>query len=818
MLKLVKINKYFNKRRKNEIHIINNVNLEFKDKGLVAILGSSGSGKTTLLNTIGGLDKVNNGKIYINGKKITKHSFMHKIDKIRNKNIGYIFQDYKLIENYTVFDNVALSLKLIGLKNKKEIEKRVNYVLECVKMYRYKNRLAKMLSGGQKQRVAIARALVKNPNILIADEPTGNLDSNNSLEIMNILKSISKNKLVILVTHEVELAKFYASRIIEIQDGKVISDYINEVYDSFEYKLDNKIYLKDLNNIDNFEKENIKINIFSEDDKIKNNINIKIIIKNENIYIESKENKIDIINKNSKIELVDEHYKRIDKSIYENYNFNTNETILNNNKIKYSSIMGIFNAIYQGFKKVLNFSLTKKLLLFGYFASAMFIVFSISNIFGVLSFSDSDFISKNKKYLLAEVGKINVDEFNKIEKMENVEYLLPGDSLVTFNMLFDEYYQTSTYKVNLIASITDINTINNENLIYGKMPENQYEVIIDKMVIDNINSLTNSNGGSSGNNVKDLLGIRSYIDVLDKKLSLDNMKNFIIVGIVDLGSPSLYTFKDNFINIIYNQNVSINEFGGKILDYNLNLNNIKITKGRLPTNDYEVIVNALNKNEIKLNKTINDLKINGNSLIVVGYYESNINSQNYYVNNNTLKYLILDNNKSFSIYTNDKSTVKNNIVNNFNLNIIDSYEKDKDDYINMKKEETINNLVYLIIVLLISLIEIFLMIRASFLSRIKEIGILRAIGVKRFDIYKMFFGEVIAITTVSSVPAIILMSYLIYVMTDLTVVGEIYVINLTIIGLSIFIIYFFNILVGLLPLRKLLRKMPYVILSKSEVE
>ena len=152
------------------------------------------------------------------------------------------------------------------------------------------------------------------------------------------------------------------------------------------------------------------------------------------------------------------------------------------------------------------------------------------------------------------------------------------------------------------------------------------------------------------------------------------------------------------------------------------------------------------------------------------------------------------------------------------MNIIDSYEKDKDDYINMKKEETINNLVYLIIVLLISLIEIFLMIRASFLSRIKEIGILRAIGVKRFDIYKMFFGEIIAITTVSSVPAIILMSYLIYIMTDLTVVGEIYVINLTIIWLSIFIIYFFNILVGLLPLRKLLKKMPYVILSKSEVE
>jgi len=181
--------------------------------------GESGSGKTTLLNAIGGLDKVNKGNIYINGKKIT-HKLSYSIDKIRNLNIGYIFQDYKLIDDLTVFDNVAMALKMVGIKDKEEIKKRVNYVLNCVKMYRYRNRPAKMLSGGERQRVSIARAIVKNPNIVIADEPTGNLDSKNSLEIMNIIKAISKTKLVILVTHETNLAKFYASRIIEIKDRK----------------------------------------------------------------------------------------------------------------------------------------------------------------------------------------------------------------------------------------------------------------------------------------------------------------------------------------------------------------------------------------------------------------------------------------------------------------------------------------------------------------------------------------------------------------------------------------------------------------------
>lgn len=176
MVKIERLNKYFNRRKPNQIHIINNISLELGQTGLIAILGPSGSGKTTLLNTIGGLDNVNKGKIFINGKKITKRSTFVK-DKIRNANIGYIFQDYKLIDNMTVYNNIALSLRMIGIKNKNQIKKKVDYVLNSVNMYRHRNRPAKMLSGGEKQRVAIARAIVKNPNILLADEPTGILDN-----------------------------------------------------------------------------------------------------------------------------------------------------------------------------------------------------------------------------------------------------------------------------------------------------------------------------------------------------------------------------------------------------------------------------------------------------------------------------------------------------------------------------------------------------------------------------------------------------------------------------------------------------------------
>ena len=358
MIKLDNVNKYFNRFKRNQIHVINKTSLKLPDTGLVAILGDSGSGKTTLLNVIGGLDKVNSGKIYINGKRITgKRS--GRVDKIRNLNIGYIFQNYNLINHLMVFENVAIALKMSGIKNKEEIKKRVNYLLKTLGIYKYRNRYANMISGGEKQRVAIARALVKDPNIIIADEPTGNLDSKNSLEIMNIIKSISKNKLVILVTHERDLAEFYASRIIEVVDGKVVSDKENLHENELDYRIENKIYLKEFKEIENLNKDNIDIQIYSNE---KENLNVKLVIRNGNLYVEAKNRKVEVVDENSSIEFVDSHYKKMSKEEYENYNFNFSE-IINNKKKRYTSIYNPITLLIDGFKKIYNYSILKKLLL-----------------------------------------------------------------------------------------------------------------------------------------------------------------------------------------------------------------------------------------------------------------------------------------------------------------------------------------------------------------------------------------------------------------------------------------------------------------------
>lgn len=164
---------------------------------------------------------------------------------------------------------------MIGIKDKNEIKKRVEYILNSLNIYRFKSRPASMLSGGQRQRVGIARALVKDPDIILADEPTGNLDSKNSLEIMNIIKAISKNRLVILVTHETELAHFYADRIIEIEDGKIEKDYTNDNKNGLDYRIENNIYLKDLKHQEVNDK-NLKLQIYENKET---NLNITLVVQ-----------------------------------------------------------------------------------------------------------------------------------------------------------------------------------------------------------------------------------------------------------------------------------------------------------------------------------------------------------------------------------------------------------------------------------------------------------------------------------------------------------------------------------------------------------
>ena len=221
MLELKKIKKTYNAGGLKQ-NALNSVSIKFRKSEFVCILGPSGSGKTTLLNVLGGLDNYDDGDLIINGKS-TKNFGCKDWDEYRNNVIGFIFQNYNLIGHISVLANVELSLKLSNVP-KKERKKRALEVLEKVGLKNHIYKKPNELSGGQMQRVAIARSLVNDPEIILADEPTGALDTKTSKDIMDLIKKVSDGKLVIMVTHNETLAKEYATRIINLEDGKITGD------------------------------------------------------------------------------------------------------------------------------------------------------------------------------------------------------------------------------------------------------------------------------------------------------------------------------------------------------------------------------------------------------------------------------------------------------------------------------------------------------------------------------------------------------------------------------------------------------------------
>lgn len=811
MIKLRGVNKYFNKGKKNEIHVINDTTLNLGTKGLVALLGPSGCGKTTMLNAIGGLDKVNGGDIFVDGVKITGRS-TSKVDEIRNLNIGYIFQDYKLVDNMTVYENVAMVLRMIGIRDEEEIRKRIEYILQTLGIYRYRNRMADMLSGGERQRVGIARAIAKNPKIIIADEPTGNLDSANTIEIMNIIKAISRDRLVVLVTHEVELARFYASRIIELKDGKVEADYENKTDDNLDYRLDNKFYLRDFEKQESLRDGDVSVNFYGGED---DDLNIDIVIKNGNIYIKSKEDRrIEVIDSNSAIEFVDDHYKEIDKSLYEEYDFDFDKVVDSEIKEKYSSIIGFLPSLARGFKKIVNYPLIKKLLFAGFLLAGVFITYSLSSIYASLDVKDEDFISSNKDYLTVEIPKISTEKYLEYENMDSVAYMFPKSANINMKFKMDFYYQTSYAQSVMTGSLTDKNTIGESDLISGRLPENPQEIAVDKLTLTRLlNQPTLKQ-----------VGISDIQQMLGKKLSMDSMKDFEIVGITDKNQPLIYADPSMFIPMIYNSadqetydDTADGDKTAKIIyDYQTYDAEYTVKKGRLPENDYETIVTLSMSEQMPLNKEI-DVKVNDRKLKVVGYYESPENVQSYLVNQNTIKYLMIAEAGGFSVAPADRDSAVE-ALRSQNINVKGSYDAEREAYLSDRSDNTRSTIILGVIMLAISLIEILLMTRSSFLSRIKEIGIYRAIGVKKTDIYKMFLGEIVAITTVSSVVGIGIMSYILYKLCRISYLASMFALNPAVILGAVAIVYVFNSLVGLIPVFSTMRKTPAAILARHDVD
>ncbi|MBQ9415767.1 MAG: ABC transporter ATP-binding protein/permease [Clostridia bacterium] len=281
MIELKQVNKYYNRRRGNEIQAVKDTTLTLPDTGMVAVFGKSGCGKTTLLNVIGGLDGYDSGEVLVNGQKMSP-----KEDLVRNRDIGYIFQNYNLNEEQTVFENVADSLYLCGMTGEEAVRERVNRALAAVGMEKYGRRLPGTLSGGQQQRVAIARAIVKGARVILADEPTGNLDDENTLMVMNLLRAISEDHLVLLVTHEMDLVDYYCSLVIEVVDGRVERVRENTLTDGIHRNNQHDIFLGDLHKRE-LGGDGLKLSYYGEQETPPADLSFRLVQVGNTIFLDT---------------------------------------------------------------------------------------------------------------------------------------------------------------------------------------------------------------------------------------------------------------------------------------------------------------------------------------------------------------------------------------------------------------------------------------------------------------------------------------------------------------------------------------------------
>lgn len=780
MITVKNVTKVYKAKKGLEVTALKNININFDRTGMTFILGKSGSGKSTLLNLLGGLDTPTSGEILFNTESLSKYK-AKDYDNYRNNYIGFVFQEYNLLDKYNVYENVALPLKL---QNIKDYDTKVLEVLEKVGIKDLKDRKINELSGGQKQRVAIARALVKKPKVILADEPTGNLDSESSKIVFELLKELSKDILVIVISHDEESAKIYSDRTIYIKDGEIINELPNN--------------------------ENVsKIDLTSRSSKL----NIK-----DSLYIAFK----NTFNRKGKlllsILLISITISLFGLSIMQKYIKDKDEAI---------RLLDKYNANYIRVNKLVKSNFSSGPLKGPY-----------RNTYDIKNLDDKDYETIKEKYKL-DFKKANYlyGEQGKIPLLKPISLTEEENSSNTF---LDYYVMSSA------SAFVELDEDEFDFKIIGRKPSNYEEIVINKTYADylikngtylyeeefensiydyrNIRDNTSSLGERKiykPNSYDEIINSNEYIaygfgrvkivGIIDEDLSkFDNLLSSKLKDSlnsqndinIELGMKSVanfYTlkgFKENFdpkitninyVDLSYENNsklITLEE--DKFNTYDLKekevivpfdyLNIYSNQQFEKQLNEYIIsnmdINPSLGSNYYKeefISKYIKDNNIIGTNIKIVTY-ENELEK----VTNFTIKDIKeIDN---YIVNSNDVSKIKYNFITYLETNNIsdikealNTMEIDGNEYI--LDNEIITMIasdsfpirlisVYVIVIalffLLFALLQLFNYINVTILDNKKEIGILRSMGISKIDISKIYVIQGIIVASISYIVSLIL--------------------------------------------------------------
>jgi ABC-type lipoprotein export system ATPase subunit/ABC-type antimicrobial peptide transport system permease subunit len=806
MIKLHNLEKYFNRNKANEIHVINDISLTLPEKGLVVLLGPSGSGKTTLLNVLGGLDKVQSGTIQFDNEEIKRYS-SRTWDRIRNKHVGYVFQNYNLLTNLTVYDNIALTLNMVNIYDKEEIDKRIDYILDAMGMINYRKRRASQLSGGQQQRVAIARALAKNPKVIIADEPTGNLDSKNTQEIMNIIKKISLNKLVVLVTHEENIANFYGDRIIRLTDGKITSDDQNGSNGSLDVRHDTDIYLGDLHEVDHVQTARNNISVYS-DEEVVDELNLRLIVKNKTIYIDlsSKEyQKVQLLEKDSEVSIYEGKYEQLQRADFKETDFNLESVIQEQESYKERhSVITIKDSLRLAFSRLKGASKLGKAFYVGFAAVGLLIAISIGLLSGIFNFNPEKFLTGAEETVIFDKDLLTYEDIVTLSEHESVNYFIVTDR-INLGVELPLVFQNSGSNPSLNQIAIDSDFMDQSKIVMGREVQAVNEIVIDNNVADNLIANTNYN----------ILGITTYQDLmkLDYTLTIpgrsgDYEMTVKLVGIVEDNSTVVYAQKE----LIYMSSFNV----GLLSVFE---DDITIDLGTTVSDEFDMLI--YHTDFIQEPVALNTTSLFNQTFRATGAFTAEENVPLILVNEaDILKAYFTQNyverNAEIKFHANDQTALIDYLQSE-GITAESSFDTQYAFYREQRLENSIAAIIFASVVLGASAISYYFILRSSLLSRIYEVSVYRALGVTKGDIRKMFVTEIVLITTITSMIGYLATSYVMY---RVQLLAEdfwdgIYISFFSIV-VGIIIIYLVNIIAGLIPVSNLLRKTPAEILSKYD--
>jgi len=793
LIKISGLNKFFNKNKSNQLHVLNQMTLDLPSQGLVMLLGPSGSGKTTLLNVLGGLDKFDKGHLFMFDKNISR--YQSKVwDHIRNNHIGYIFQNYHLLPDLSVFDNVAYVLKLMGITDEALIESRVHYVLKAVNMYAFRKKNALQLSGGQQQRVAIARAIVKNPDMIIADEPSGNLDSQNTIEVMNIIKSIAKDKLVIMVTHEKELASFYGDRIIKISDGKIVSDEDTHERGDYQMKYDETIYLGDLNKETLETSSNQTVDIYSEQQDKK--LQATFIVKNDTIYIkvESDLKKVKLLDDFSTIQIKEGKKEVLQKKTMSETTFDNEALSLEGVERKQHFVFSLKKAVFMALEKVVRTSRKGKIMLVSFMLAGAVIAFAATSLSSVLFMSPDQYLTLPSGY--AEVSLVNPEDetqnfptLEELKEINTIEYINTYNrSRIQINFIRPNgmNYNTSIY------GAIDLYELHDLDLVYGKLPENTQEILITKAMAD---SLVDSAQGQD-------IGIWSYEHILFETLKFLDL-DIKITGIVDATYQVIFTNSDlaDYFTYSLTERMPLNWFDEETLLY-----------GSLPTGNQLLLPNSLANFD---DNTTFPIVVG--EITISGVYDDQDLIPYTYATKETVERIRFENSGRFYALTTNFSATNSELL-SFDLIAIDELENAERIIERERQVALVSTLTTSLVVIGFAGLGFYFVIRSSLVKRQYEIAIMRAIGVYKKDIMRAFIIEILILTTITTLVGYGIATYGFSLLSN-SFLGELNLFNvsfLSVVG-GIGVSYFANLLAGLLPVWLLLNNTPAQILSKYDM-